>query len=100
VDLLDEQQKGSAGVALGPEQRPDETRHHLAGVRLPEVARHVHDDRDALLQGQRRQPVGVARPDLQVTAVVRADVEHLVRLLQPVVLPVGVDDGDREPEVQ
>ncbi len=96
MDLLDEQQKRLFLFFRLREQAPGHLGEKRLRLRLVEVARYVEDNRDVPLECELGQLSGVLGCDLDVTLLVTPDVQNLVLLFQPVVLPVDIDDQQTE----
>jgi len=100
VDLLDDHQKRLLELFLLGEQLARDGRQELGRLLLVEERGDVEHDGDVLGQRQGGYLLRVLRADLDVALLVGADVEDLVLLFQPVVLPVDVDDQEAEAGVQ
>jgi len=94
VDLLDEQEERLPDVPRLREQVFRHLVHQPVGHVALQEPRDVEDHGNALRQRDVRDCLCVAGADDGVTAVARAQVQHLVLLLEAVVLAVRVDDEE------
>ncbi len=96
VTLLDKHQERLLQLLLLRKQALCDLGEEALGLLVVEIAGDVENDRDVLLEGQSRDPLGVFGADNDVALLVCPRVQQFELLFQSVILPVGVDDEDRE----